>query len=405
MIYSRRDIFEDIIAANNGILRLESTWVARNSMPPGCRLGLPESAVFLGERGWICERWLASTTLADNRYGPPDEGLSYIRTENGQRFSLKEAVHAAGPTIMGKKYAQQHSGLGRLAKLFDMSDRIAFHYHQRAQDAALVGRNQKEEAYYFPENVDMGSHPETFFGVHPSIAEQKNDEILLPYLVDWNSDLILKHSRAYQLVPGEGFHVPAGVPHAPGTALTLELQEDSDVFGVLQALSGGKIIPKDLLFKDIREEDRRDHGERFVLGQIDWGTSGDPYYYENRHMPPLPIKSSINQGGEEAWIFYNTAKFCGKKLTIKPGMQFTSQDLGVYNLLIWQGTGLLDGIPVEARNFELDELLVTHEKATQPIEIINTGKDELILFKFFGPDIYPDVPIIKPYRSSFKAVY
>jgi mannose-6-phosphate isomerase class I len=78
--------------------------------------------------------------------------------------------------------------------------------------------------------VEVGPHPETFFGVHPSIVEKKQFDILLPYLVEWNNDLILRHSRAYLLVPGEGFHLPAGGLHAPGTALTIELQEDSDVF-------------------------------------------------------------------------------------------------------------------------------------------------------------------------------
>jgi hypothetical protein len=395
-----RDIIEDTIAFHNGILRLEPAWVARDSMPPGNRLGLAESQVDVGVRGWISERWLASTTRADNRYGPEDEGLSYFIGKNGQRISLESAVQFAGAAIMGDDYARTHAGLGRLAKIFDMSDRIAFHYHQQARDAALVGRNPKEEAYYFPKNVNMGRHPETFFGVHPYIAEGKNYEILLPYLIDWSSDLILKHSRAYQLVPGEGFHVPAGVPHAPGTALTIELQEDSDVFGVLQAFSAGKIIPKDLLFKDIRKQDRDKFGERFVLGQIDWETSGDPYFYENRRLIPFLIESTNVEAGQEYWIFYNTIKFSGKKLVVRPGRSFHSVDNGVYNVLVWQGQGEMDGQRIEAGNPIMDELLVVYDKATRPIQVKNTSDQDLILFKFFGPDINPEVPKIKPYQST-----
>ena len=396
----RRKIIEDTIAGHNGILRLEPSWVARDSMPPGNRLGLTDFQINVGERGWISERWLASTTRADNRFGPADEGLSYIAAENGQKISLKEAIHVAGAAIMGEEYARTHTGLGRLAKIFDMSDRIAFHYHQRAQDAALVGCNPKEEAYYFPINVEMGRHPETFFGVHPYIARRKNHDILLPYLVDWNSDLILKHSRAYQLVPGEGFHVPAGVPHAPGTALTIELQEDSDVFGVLQALSGGKIIPKDLLFKDIRKQDSDRYGEEFVLGQIDWETSGDPYFYENRRLIPQLIDSVKADGGQEYWNFYNTSKFSGKKLIVKPGGTFTSIDNGIYNILVWQGQGEFDGVKIEAGNPSMDELLVVYDKATSPVQIKNTGGLDLILFKFFGPDINPEAPWIESYKNE-----
>ena len=92
----------------------------------------------------------------------------------------------------------------------------------------------------------------------------------MPYLVDWDSDLILRHARAQLQVPDEGFHVRSGVLHAPGTALTVELQEDSDVFAMFQALNAGRIISKELLFKDVRPEDRRMHGERAPLGFVEW---------------------------------------------------------------------------------------------------------------------------------------
>jgi hypothetical protein len=395
-----RSIIEDALARGNGILRLEPAWVARDSMPPGCRLGLKGEEYDVGERGWITERWLASTTRADNRVGPLDEGLSYLALPGERRITLREAIEVAGASIMGQDYATTHGGLGRLPKLFDYVDRIPFHLHQGKEHAALVGRNPKEEAYYFPENVDPGAHPETFFGVHPSIVEREEYEVLLSHLVDWKDDLILKHSRAYQQVPGEGFHVPAGVPHAPGTALTLELQEDSDVFAVLQALSGGEIIPKDLLFKDIRPEDRERYGERAILNQVNWAVSGDPYFYENRHLAPQPVGGPPQAGGEESWIFYNTTKFSGKKLVVRPGECFTGADRGVYSLLAWQGRGRYDGHEVQAGNFHLDELLVSQARAIEPVSIENTGSEDLVVFKFFGPDINPDVPTIPRYPPS-----
>lgn len=396
--HKRREIVEAALARQNGILRLEPAWVARESMPPGGRLGLAEEQYEVGERGWISERWLASTTRAGNRVGPPDEGLSYVALPREVRITLREAIEVAGDSVMGQAYARTHRGLGRLAKLFDMVDRIPFHLHQRRQDAALVGRNPKEEAYYFPENVDMGARPETFFGVHPSIVERKEYETLLPHLVEWKDDLILKHSRAYHLAPGGGFHVPAGVPHAPGTALTVELQEDSDVFAVLQALVRGEIIPKDLLFRDVRPADRDKYGERVILSQVNWEVSGDPYFYENRHTSPQPVAGTQQEGGEEHWIFYNTSKFSGKRLVVKPGQRFASVDRGVYNILVWQGQGRYDGHEVQAGNFELDELLISYAKAIEPILVENTGRQDLVVFKFFGPDINPDAPMISPYR-------
>lgn len=391
-----RQRVENALAKGNGILRLDPAWVARDFLPPGRRLGLKEREYEVGERGAICERWLGSTTKADNRISPADEGLSYIAGD-GEGLTLADAVAEAGDLLMGTAYARTHKGLGRLAKIYDFAARIPYHIHQSQADMARQGKNSKEEAYYFPEGVDLGPHPETFFGVHPSIVENRQFDILLPYLTEWKNDLILRHSRAYLNVPDEGFHLPAGGLHAPGTALTIELQEDSDVFAMLQALNAGKIISKELLFKDVLPADRKNLGERAVLAQIDWELSGDPYFYENRHTSPQPVAEGAQAGGEESWIYYNTTKFSGKKLTVKPGQKFTSVDKGVYNLLVWRGRGLFDGTAIAAGEFGQDELLVSHSKATVPVAVENTGTEELMIIKFFGPDINTDIPRIQRY--------
>jgi hypothetical protein len=392
-----RKVVDKAIGKNNGILYLKPCWIARDFLSPGKRLGLNEEEYDMGDRGFIAERWLGSETNADTPKGPEDEGLSYIDIEDAE-ITLKDAVRVAGPQIMGAKYASKHADLGRLAKIYDYAPRIPFHMHLLQEDADLVGKVAKEEAYYFLEDTDMGGHPETFFGVHPYIVEkQLQYEILLPHLVDWNSDRILKHSRAYQNVAGEGFHVPSGILHAPGTALTLELQEPSDVFCMLQPVVDGKyFIPKDLLFKDIRREDREKYGERIVLEKVDWEQSGDPYFYENHHIEPFPVAGGVQDGGREEWIYYNTTKFSGKRLVVKPHSSFLSKDNGVYNVLVWRGSGKIDGHEIEGNRLGLDEVLVIHEKAIQEITIENTGATDLILFKFFGPDINnEDIPYIR----------
>jgi hypothetical protein len=384
-----------------GILRLTPAWVARDFLPPGRRLGLKDEEYEVGERGWISERWIGSTTKADNRVGPPDEGLSHLVIEGADGAShdltLKDAVDGAGDLLMGAEYAKTHKGLGRLAKIYDFGARIPFHIHQMKKDANKMGRNPKEEAYYFPEDVDLGPHPETFFGVHPYIVREGKQHLLLKYLTEWKDDMILQHSRAYLNVRGEGFHLPSGVLHAPGTALTIELQEDSDVFAMLQALNAGKIISKDLLFKDVTPEDRATKGEQAILDQIDWEISGDPFFYENRHTPPVLVEGTKQPGGEESWIYYNTTKFSGKRLVVKPGQCFESVDKGVYNILVWRGKGRYAGYEVEGLNFGQDELLISHDAAVKPLNVENTGTEDLIVFKFFGPDINLDVPYLKKY--------
>jgi hypothetical protein len=390
---ARRDLVGRALADADGILQLEPAWVARDFLPAGRRLALSGGSYDLGERGEMCERWLASTTHADNRIGPPDEGLSYIALDGDERITLREAVEADPAALMGEAYAETHTGLGRLAKIFDYRGRLPLHLHQRQEHAALVGRHSKDEAYYFPPGVDMGPHPETFLGLHPSVADGDH-EVLLPYLQDWNSDRILKHCPAYLQVPEEGFHVPSGVLHGPGTALTIELQEDSDVFAMLQALSDGTLISKELLWKDVPGDVREEQGERFILELIDWAENGDPSFFDNHHLSPQLIEDSMQDGGEESWIYYDTTKFSGKKVVVRPGASYTCIDGGVYSVLVWSGSATFGGVPVEGGRPGRDEVLVAHDRATRGVEIRNTGSVDLLAIKFFGPDINPDVPMI-----------
>src|SRR5262245_14025720 len=393
-IDAMRDEVARALSDGDGIVRLSPAWVARDFLPPGRRLGLAEDAYDLGDRGAVCERWLASTTVADNRVGPPDEGLSYLALDGPERVTLKDAVRADAAAFMGEAYAQTHEGLGRLAKIFDYAERLPLHLHQRQEHAALVGRRSKDEAYYFPGGLDMGSHPETFLGVHPWIAQDERYDVLLPYLEDWDSDLILQHTRGFTQVAAEGFMVPSGMLHAPGTALTIELQEDSDVFAMLQALNGGILISKELLWKDVRPEDREAKGERFILELIDWDENGDPYLFENHHLSPQPIEATRAPGCEESWIFYDSPKFSGKRLIVEPGCSFTSRDAGVYSVFVWRGSGTFGGLEVRGGEPGLDELVVTHDRATRGVEVRNTGSEGLEAIPFCGPDLNAEVPTL-----------
>lgn len=384
------DEIERLIADADGILRLEPALVARDWLPPGRRLGLREDAYDLGERGYVCERWLASTTRADNRIGPDDEGLSYAVDRQGGRRTLAEIVASAPAAVMGAEYARAHPGLGRLAKIFDFGARIPYHVHPPADQAERVGRNSKDEAYYFPPGVDMGEHPETFFGVHPYIARGPRGDALLPFLERWNDDAILENAFAYRQVPEEGFLIDSGILHAPGTALTIELQEESDTLAMFQALNAGKIIDKELLFKDVSAADRAELGEAALLRWIDWDANGDPDFYAHRVIRPTPVRSG--DGVEEAWIFSGTTKFSGKRFRMRSGARTTLVERGVYSVFAWRGSGTLGGEAMVGGRPGEDELLVTHARATAPHELVNTGKDELLVVLFFGPDINPDVP-------------
>ena len=81
---------------------------------------------------------------------------------------------------------------------------------------------------------------------------------------------------------------------------------------------------------------------------------------------------------------------------VRPGQTFQSVDKGVYNVLVWRGKGRYGGYEVErSRSFGKDELLITHDTAVKPLMVENTGTEDLIIFKFFGPDINLDIPYLK----------
>ena len=193
--------------------------------------------------------------------------------------------------------------------------------------------------------------------------------------------------------------MPSGVLHAPGTALTLELQEDSDVLAMFQALNAGRIISKDLLFKDVRPDDREREGERFPLRFVDWEFNGDPWFYENRHLSPRPVAGgTVPDGagdGEETWVFYNTRKYAGKRLVLPPGGHRRLQEPGVYSVFVWTGTGSWAGTPVSGGEPGRDELVVTHGAATREHVVVNEGSEDLVAFTFFGPDLHADAPRIE----------
>ena len=302
---------------------------------------------------------------------------------------LADAVRAAPELLLGAEYAASHpAGLSRLAKLFDYAARLPFHIHPPSAYAARVGRQPKDEAYHFLPGADPGAHPETFLGVHPHIAAGPRGEALLPYLQDWDSDLILTTTRAYLQVPGEGFQVPSGVLHGPGTALTLELQEDSDVLSMFQALNAGRIISKELLFKDVSAEDRARDGERYPLNFVDWQRNGDPDLYRHSHLAPIPV-TEVDWGHRD-WIFYGSDKFSGQRIEVAPGRTATIVEPGVYSVFAWSGAGAWAGLDLVGGQPGADELLVSHDSATAGVRVVNAGREPFVAYLLSGPDLHPE---------------
>jgi hypothetical protein len=73
---------------------------------------------------------------------------------------------------------------------------------------------------------------------------------------------------------------------------------------------------------------------------------------------------------------------------------------GVFNLLVWSGSGEIGGVPVVGGRPNRDELLIVHDRAIAPLDYVNTGDEDMIVVKFFGPDINPDSPTLRRWELT-----
>ncbi|MEM2914030.1 MAG: hypothetical protein QXH91_01320, partial [Candidatus Bathyarchaeia archaeon] len=309
---SREKLVLKALENGNGIVRLSPAWVPRSFLTPGGRLKLaPQDLYALGaERGGIDERWLASTTKADNPGAPEDEGLSYIVIKDGSKMNkvlLKEAIDEQGEVFLGKDVMRKYGGWTVLTKFFDNSCPIPLHLHLMEEHAREVDRLPKPEAYYFPEqfNIIEGKFPYTFLGLNPGTS--RND--IKKCLERWHSgdNGILYYSQAYKLKPGTGWLVPAGILHAPGTLVTYEVQKASDVFAMYQSMLEGRPISWELLVKDVPKEYHKNL--EYILNMIDWGANLDPEFKKHHYIEPRFVEDpeeTRKEGYEEKWISYGT---------------------------------------------------------------------------------------------------
>jgi hypothetical protein len=382
-----------------GILRLAPAWVPRSFCIPGRRLKLhPDDLYAFGaQRGGIDERWLASTTKADN--GPlttPDEGLSYsVYKQDGQvrQVLLVELVEALGAKLLGDEIWNSYHAWPAYSKFFDNRGALPLHLHPMPEHAAQVGQQHKPESYYFPAQLNNygGDFPYTFFGLEPGTTKDQVRGCLETW--DQGDNRITDLSKAYRLELSTGWFVPAGVLHAPGSLCTYEPQWASDVFAIFQSLVGDLPGSWDMLVRNVPPE--KHHDLDYILSMIDWETNLDPGFKERYFRPPRPVKpveEMRSQGYLELWISYRNPYFAAKELTVLPGRTVTVRDAGPYGMVMVQGYGTMGAWAVETPSLirfgqlTYDEYFVSAPAAEQGVAIHNLSMTEpLVMLKHFGP--------------------
>lgn len=399
MIDNKVSLVRKAFEQGNGIFRLKPTWVPRAFCVPGRRIKLhPDDYYALGGiRGGIDERWLSSTTPADN--GPltgEKEGLSEVIFEMNDKihsFLLKDAVDILKDELIGKRLWDEYHAWPIFSKFFDNKGALPHHIHHRNQHAALIGQIGKPEAYYFPPQLNNhdGDFPYTFFGLNPGTRKEDVLECLINFSKGDNKITNLSH--AHRLEPGTGWDVPPGILHAPGSLCTYEPQKASDVYAMYQSLTGDTIISEELLWKNTPQDKIGDY--EYLLDVIDWDLNIDPNFVKKHFMKPLPVRSLMQmeeEGYVENWIVYKSDSFSAKELTIMPGKQVTICDEAAYGLIMMQGYGRMGEWKIETPSLirfdELtyDEYFVSEKAAQQGIVIKNESDSEpIVMLKHFGP--------------------
>ncbi len=390
------------LEAGEGILRLAPTWVPRSYLVPGRRLKLDTRDLYAygAHRGGIDERWIASTTLAMNENRTPEEGLSYVVADS-QGLTLKEAVAAEGPRMVGRSMWETYHRWPVYSKFFDNEGPIPHHLHQSDEQAKLVGREGKPEGYYFPPqlNATRGNFPHTYFGLEPGTTKEDIRQCLARW--DEGDNGILDFSKAYRLKPGTGWLVPPRVLHAPGSLVTYEPQWSSDVLSMFQSMVDERPVKRELLVQDVPQEKYDDLD--FLADMVDWPRNTDSNFKNNHYIEPIPADQSMSEGYLDTWVVYGTIngqqRFSAKELTVAPGARCTIRDGGACGLILTQGHGMIGKMkvccPSQIRFGQMteDELFVSYEAATAGVTFENHSKtDPLVTLRYFGPDVHTDMP-------------
>ena len=101
--------------------------------------------------------------------------------------------------------------------------------------------------------------------------------------------------------------------------MTYEPQVNSDVFGMFQSLVEGRVVPRDLLVKDV-PQDKHDDLD-FIVGMLDWEANVNPNFGRDNRVFPRPVRPFAEteaDGYREQWVCYGTGWYSAKELTVLP---------------------------------------------------------------------------------------
>ena len=156
-----------------------------------------------------------------------------------------------------------------------------------------------------------------------------------------------------------------------------------------QSLVDDQIISQELLWKNCPEDRIGDFD--YLISNMDWELNIDPEFAKHRFMRPVE-NARKTEGAVDKWISYRCPKVSAKELTVLPGQTAVVKDAAAYGLIMMQGHGTINGMPIETpaliRYGQLtnDEYFVSEDAARKGVTIVNHSScDPIVMLKHFGP--------------------
>ena len=148
----------------------------------------------------------------------------------------------------------------------------------------------------------------------------------------------------------------------------------------------------------------------FIVGQLDWERNVDTHFKEHNYLEPIVDEASSGDGCTDRWIVYGRVDgrqlFSAKELTLDVGAKTVLKDPGASSWITVQGKGRIGKLPLQTPAMirfgqtTEDEAFISHEAATNGVEIENTGAEPLVGLRYFGPDTHAQLPAIGDYRDN-----
>jgi mannose-6-phosphate isomerase len=182
---------------------------------------------------YLPEDWVGSTTELFGRSGT---GLTVL--DDGR--TLRSVIEADPAGYLGPAHAERHgSDLALLVKLLDTGERLVVHYHpSRAfAQAHLHSCHGKTEAWVVTQ-VTPDPADDSAGHVYVGFREDADPAAVRKWVDTQDKAALLGALNKVPVAPGDTCLVPAGLPHAVGTGITVvEVQEPTD-FSILLEWEG-----------------------------------------------------------------------------------------------------------------------------------------------------------------------